>query len=288
MNDIVIDENGVSWTVDSPELSSYLSTSLRGERLRSYAVKNLGWICIRARRNGLHVKCRPSLLSDGALTALLFYVHDRPNLSIALELLLNEPRHFLLRDRRMFVGFFAAVVVSERKSGFWSGPRLLNRLTPPAQSPFAKHAAAARHAAEAVEDASQLRSVFDRLFTGRWALHSLDAERGHTVIDDIGTAYTPFNPKWLGTARGQTLCAYADEPYGLWIADLQRASRDSGQPIWDDVDAVVAFPGIGDTRLRYSRMTLPLRRPDGQILILSAAISNSGIDLRPVQREEPC
>ena len=287
VDDIVIDENGVSWAIDSPELASYLSTSLRGEQFCAYAVKNLGWIAIRARQSGLQVRCRPSLLSDSAITALLFYVHDWPTPSIALDLLLAERRYFLLRDRRMFVSFFAAVVASEKKSGFWSGPRLLNRLSPPDQSPFRTRAALARQAAEAIEDASELRGLFDRLFTRRWALHTLDTERGHSVIEEIGTTYTPFNPKWLGTARGQTLCGYGDEPYGLWIADMQRLARDNDQTIYDDVDAVVAFPGIGDTRLQYSRMTLPLRRPDGRSLILSTAMSNSNIDLRSLHRKKP-
>lgn len=287
MDDIVIDENGLFWAIGSPELASHLATSQVGETLRAYVVTNLGWIAIRTWRSGLHVRCRPALLTDSAMTALMFYVHDRPAVSVALDLLLDKRMHFLMRDRPMFVSFLAAVVASERKDGFWSGPRLLNRITSPANSPFAPFATAARRAAENIEDVGQLRHSLDHLFAGRWALHKLDTARGHSVIEDIGTTYTPFNPKWLATARGQTLCAYGDELYGLWIADLQRLARDRGQPIYDDVDAVVAFPGIGDTRLRYSRMTMPLRRPDGHTMILSTATSNSSIDLRSLQCEKP-
>ena len=287
MDDIVIDENGVTWTIDSPELAAHLATSRAGEQLRSYVVTNLGWIAIRTWRSGLHIRCRPALVTDSAMTALMFYMYDRPTLSVALDLLLAERVHFLMRDRHMFVSFLVAVVARERRGGFWNGPRLLNCLTSPTTSPFAHLAAAARQAVEGNDDADELRRALDQLFAGRWALHSLDTESGHSVIEHIGTTYTPFNPKWLATAHGRSLCEYGDEAYGLWIADMQRLAHDRGQLIYDDVDAVVAFPGIGDTRLRYSRMTLPLRRPDGRRLILSTAISNSSIDLRPLQRKKP-
>jgi hypothetical protein len=281
MSDLVIDEDGQPWEIDDPDLQQRLSTTLRRETLKKYVIVNLGWIGVRTTRAAFHVRCRPSLVTDAAVGALLFEVHERPDASIMLEFLREAWCSTLIRDRRMFVSYLASIIAGERQSSCPPDSRLLHRLTDRSASPFkAGLAEAVREAGESMSDMSNAKRVFDWLFNGRWALHTLDTERGHSIIEDLGNRYTPFNPKWLATAHGQSLCAYGDEAYGLWIADLQRSASESGDATFDDVDAIVAFPGIGDTRLRYSRMTVPMRRPDGRRFLLSAAVSNSRINLR--------
>ncbi len=285
MREDVIDEFGQRWALNDPHLRLSLSTTLQGAGLKTYLTVNLGWISVRTLPNAFHVRIRPSSVSDEALATLLYQVHDRPGATVMLDIYCGAWRHFLMRDRRMFVQFLASIIAGERKT-FWPGERLLNQWTFENSSPFSDKIKFARTLGSTTTSQSDLKCALDALFNGRWALHELDTERGHSLIEDIGSSYTPFNPKWLATARGQTICAYGDEPYGLWIASKQKTAYETATATFDNVDAIVAFPGIGDTRLRYSRLTLPLRRPDGRRLILSAAVSNSSIDLRQIVSKE--
>ena len=73
----------------------------------------------------------------------------------------------------------------------------------------------------------------------------------------------------------QILNLLAANDVGLNVAELAAAL---------ELDRAIVYRLVRTLELQF----YALRRPDGQILVLSAAISNSGIDLRPAQREEPC
>ena len=131
-----------------------------------------------------------------------------------------------------------------------------------------------------------LTQCLDSLFKGRWSLCELDTERCHTIVRYIGDSYTPFNPRWFSAARDSSLCAYGDDPYGLWVAKHHRSVLDGDVPVIDEVDAIVSFPRIGDARLRYSRLTAPVTMKNGRRLVLTAAVNSSGVDLRKIASHE--
>ncbi|NJO34272.1 MAG: hypothetical protein HC869_15200 [Rhodospirillales bacterium] len=257
-----------------------MHTRLCGAVLTEFAVKNLGWVEIGTARNAMHVRCRPSMTSDCALAALLYHIWDHAHDTVVLTAWLDAWQHFILRDRQMFTRLLSSLIHGGRAPAFWSGHRLISRATDQVTSPFGEVAPIARAIGEGAALLQDVAPAFDALFRNRWSICEPDTARGHTVIRAIGRGYTPFNPRWFAQAKNTTLCAYADEDYGLWVARTHRFATQQRQPLFDEVDAIVTFPRIGETRLRYSRMTMPLVRPDGGRLVLTVALSDSAIDLR--------
>jgi hypothetical protein len=58
-------------------------------------------------------------------------------------------------------------------------------------------------------------------------------------------------------------CAYAQ-----WVARFYRAARDSQQPRYDHIRALICWPRAGRIERRYSRLILPCRSKDGRPLFL--------------------
>lgn len=281
----LIDDKGQSWKAGDPALGKHLGTRLTGKALAEFTIRNMGWIGVDQSQRSLRIKCRPAFVAEAALVELLFLIHDQPEKSLALELLGDRSQHFVLRDRATFTRFLASLVSGPTNSG-WPGARLLRVSRAERNSPFRRSAPIAQGLATSARAISDAVLPFQTLFRGRWSLYTLDGEMGHTKIHEIGNAYTPFNPRWLSTAKGQSLCGYADEAYGIWIAQRHRYALRRGRILFDDVDAVVSFPHVGSTRLRYSRATIPILRPDGQAFVLSAAVSDDSIDFRKPSRHE--
>jgi hypothetical protein len=277
---VLITENGEAWSRDDPALSSFLRTRLRGAALTEFVVKNLGWIEISTARNAMRVRCRPAMTSDRALVTLLYSIWDYAHDTVVLTAWQDAWQHFILRDRQMFTRLLSSLIHGARAPGFWTGHRLMSRAIDQVTSPFGKVSPIARAIGEGTALLQDVAPAFDALFRNRWSICEPDTERGHTVIRAIGHGYTPFNPKWFAQAKDTTLCAYADEDYGLWVARTHCLTAQQRQPLFDEVDAIVTFPRIGETRLRYSRMTMPLDRPDGARFVLTVALSDSAIDLR--------
>lgn len=275
----LIDDKGQSWRVGDPALGKHLDTHLTGKALAEFTIRNMGWIGIDHSHHSLRIKCRPAFVAEAALVELLFLIHDQPEKSLALELLGDRSQHFVLRDRATFTRFLASLVSGPTNSG-WPGARLLRVSRAERSSPFGQSARIAQGLAAGTRSIDDAFPAFQTLFRGRWSLFTLDSDGGHTKLFDQGKAYTPFNPRWLSAAKGESLCSYADDDYGNWIAQRQRATLRRRRILFDDVDAVVTFPHVGATRLRYSRATIPIFRPGGQAFALSVAASDDTIDLR--------
>lgn len=285
---LLIDEHGESWPLDDPAVYACLRTCLRGPALANFAIRNLGWIEIRMARRALLVRCRPALTSERALAALLYHVWDNAHETVVLMTLQEAWQHFILRNRHIFTRLLGSLIQGARAPAFWSGDRLISRTVDQPSSPFGHVAPIARTVGEGAARLEDVAPIFDKLFRNRWSICEPDAERGHTVIRAIGQGYTPFNPRWFAQAKDTSLCAYADEDYGLWVARTHLSVTEKRRPVFDEVDAVVNFPRIGETRLRYSRMTMPIVRPDGRRLVLTVALTDSAIDLRQTVSYKAC
>ena len=281
-NSKVIDDTGRSWNVRDGALTRHLGTSMTGEALIDYAVLNLGFVDISRIRRALIVRCRPKLITGPALIAAAYELHDAPKLSVVLRTLAETWQDLILRKRSDFVQLLGALTEQQESARFWKGPRHIASQSASENSYFVSAANLAMTMSSSGYSEAALTNCLDVLFKGRWSLCELDCERGQTIVRHIGNSYTPFNPGWLSKARNSSLCSYGDDAYGLWVAKHHRHVLDCNTPVIDEVDAVVRFPRIGDARLRYSRLTAPITVGGGRRLILTAAVNNSGIDLRKV------
>ncbi len=72
---MIFDDRGVAWD-NSPRLAQALHSSIRGEALADYAVRNLGFVAAEAIHASARVRIRPAIVSQGALIALFHWLHD--------------------------------------------------------------------------------------------------------------------------------------------------------------------------------------------------------------------
>ena len=70
MSLIVFDREGLTWDANSWRLAAALESSIHGEELADYAVRNLGFVAARAMGNSAHIRLRPAVATAGALGAL--------------------------------------------------------------------------------------------------------------------------------------------------------------------------------------------------------------------------
>lgn len=282
----LLDESGTKWSPTDPTLKSHLSTARDGEILVKFLIENLGWVKITEGPHSVRVACRPAFVSDQTLAALLIALYEAQPTTIGFDVFDANWEHLLLRDRRAFVRLISALVSGRRKAVNWQEPRLLSAEFEQAGHPLESAAQMGTIASRMAENPDQLREAFDAIFHGRWYLCAVDADNGHSYASAIGASFTPFNPSWSSNGEGESLCKYADDAYGLWIAAHHRHVLTLKQPVFDDIDAMVLFPRIGDTRLRYRRVTLPIKLRRGQELVLVAAVTDSRINLRKLARQE--
>jgi hypothetical protein len=288
MRSCLIDEDGHAWDTNSERLSTSLGTHLSGTALESYVVKNLGWLLFAQTNRSVRVSCRPSLVTDATLAELFdrLYQIDAP--TIAGDLLTNDWNHSIFGSRVKFTRYLSALVDGERKLKRNGNARLL-RKSKPAES--SKLYEAARLAQTVIQGTTQLKDVepvLDQIFAGRWSLFDVNSiETATTTLRAIGGGYTPFNPRWLSTAPGQSLKSYGDDSYASWASQHYCEASIHNRVTFDDVDALVEFPSIGATRLRYSRVLLPFQLDSGSPLVLSGAITDGSVNLRSSAIHEP-
>jgi len=73
---MIFDDKGVAWNANSPRLADALHSSIRGEALADYVVRNLGFVAAETTNASARIRIRPAIVSQGALIALCHWLHD--------------------------------------------------------------------------------------------------------------------------------------------------------------------------------------------------------------------
>lgn len=276
----LIDESGQFWSSGDPRLPGRLGSRLAGDALAKYSVMNLGFASVTSTDRFVRVACRPSILTPPTIIAMLHYVHDQRPATIGFDYFTRAWNHIIVANRTKFRNLLCSLTCVEPTDG--EHAPLLRRPVDGRLSPLRGKVSAVRRIFSGAPRVEEVATPLDKLFAGRWSLHEFNTETGHAVVHGIGKSYTPLNPAWLATAIGSSLCSYADESYGRWVAQHHREALAADKPLFDEVDAILDFPTVGKARLCYARLTLPVSVREKPRLVLSAAISDSRINLRDV------
>ena len=97
---IVFDDKGVAWDAKSPRFAEALDSSIQGEELADYAVRNLGFVAAEAIHASARIRIRPAVMSQGALAALLRWLHDCAHDRILISSYERSWCHRVVRSRR--------------------------------------------------------------------------------------------------------------------------------------------------------------------------------------------
>jgi len=215
-------------------------------------------------------------MSGVAHGALLFYLFDCHSEKLALSVLGQRWQHYVHTRREDLLTMLDAMqLVQERTS-----PILLSERCTADSSPLAGRLQAVLEVCKDCSGLDQLEHRLDRIYPNRrWTISHVDVATDALMMDRKGSGFTPFNPGWASLSAAASLRDYAGSEYADWVTEARRRVLSVGEVVYDDVDATVPFPGIGFSRLTYSRVTAPISLADGRIFVLSAAETNAAVKL---------
>jgi hypothetical protein len=105
---MIFDDKGVAWNANSPRLADALHSSIRGEALADYAVKNLGFVAAEAIHASARIRIRPAIVSQGAHTALSHWLLDCAYDRILISSFEGNWSHRLVQSRADVVAFLGS------------------------------------------------------------------------------------------------------------------------------------------------------------------------------------
>lgn len=280
MQCLVFDDRGEIWDAKSPGLADGLSASIGGEALTTYAIKNLGFIAANISNDSLRIRLRPAVVSQIALSSLLYWLHDQPFHRVLLSLLDGEWSHELLRTR----GEAAARLLSrvkvnldDRLGDFLNKPKPLHDL--PHVSPL-RALLNAWSDCNGKYDRERLAPLLEKGVNGRFVLVEAAQSSPSLFIKDVGSGFTTVGKYWLSRSIGQRVEDQPDYAYGKWVAGLYRQVLSTGEPGLEEVDAVIAWPDNPRRSYRYRRLIVPFESGPTSTKLLAATLVDQNIDLR--------
>ncbi len=96
-------------------------------------------------------------------------------------------------------------------------------------------------------------------------------------VQESGNGFSIYDSFSMGQLVGRLISDQPDRAYGQWIAQAYGACHDSGEPLVDDVDAIVEAPDHDPRRRRYQRLILPWRDDKGDVTITGSSLLKTDI-----------
>jgi hypothetical protein len=103
---------------------------------------------------------------------------------------------------------------------------------------------------------------------------------GAVYFREVGRGFPWFEERWVSQARGLRMQDQPDYYIGRWAAQTYRMVARERAPTLDDIDAITDTPHLGRSRIRYTRLIVPVAAPWGESCLLGACVINPQIDLR--------
>lgn len=226
------------------------------------------------------------MVAERAVSALYYMLHDLPDGPIAISWLEQVWGIERAGSRAAAKAFISYTLELPVRRNLWNGPRLLAQDARDTRQRWSAAAPVFNRLVASQGSAEERRWLLNSIFHGRWTLSEYDRETDFVRIVDNGPGYPPLDPVWMVDPRGRSFGEFPDKEFGAWITALHKRVAQSGQPLVDDVDAIVRWPKFGDLRTRYWRMILPLDSDERSCRLLSVTGNGSGIYLRPKNVEE--
>jgi hypothetical protein len=286
MQTFLFDDKGEIWDAKSPSLAEALQASLSGDELSKYAVKNLGFVAATESDGSVRLRLRPAVVSPTALSALLYWLHDQTIERVLISCLDGEWSHELVRSCEEAMRTLLARVkfnADDRNGDFLSVLQPLHQLQ--RSSPL-RAALDAWSATAGKYDPEVIRPSLQKALDDRFVLVEASGGSPDLLIRDVGSGLTRLAEYWLSRARGLRVEDQPDYAYGKWVARLYQQALLRGEPLLEDVDAVVMWPNQPRQSYRYRRLVLPFKRRDGSTALLGTTLHDPAIDLRIKRNQE--
>jgi hypothetical protein len=281
MNPILIDSNGEmdlrTALMVRPELDGLMCEM----SAREYLVKNCGYIDIVLNAGKLWIRMRPEKISDLTIATLCYVLSDFSNYRmIGNWYMLGAWNYEVLPvDMESLVDRISNLAITQRVIPL---DRILRRTVDPdklrianAMSEFWRQVSISNLPPKYLETIDFINNSLN----GRYI--SIRVESNFSIVfNDVGRGIPNCASSWTKKAFGLNVSCQPDQYYGRYCLDAYRKVALSNVPIFEDIDAVVAWPGAAEQRRKYRRIITAARSSDDQIFLLGVSIPERSIDLR--------
>jgi hypothetical protein len=269
----LIDDRGKLWDPHSLVLRAQLHASVGTQELRDFAVLNLGFIALAIGKASFHIQLRPALAQPAALGALYLALHK------------HAPERIVVR---WYNGVWQDEIIGWHSEGW----RRLTHLFESPEDPgpgFSRR----RIAPELLPRENPLRDVLadtSRLtrilanparmlpasLSDRYLLLIENDDRDLRVCD-FGSALMSRSPQWQSRARGRRIDDLPDWHYGQWVANAYREAGRSGQPVLEEVTAMIDWPRLGTLSHAYWRLIVTETDRGGRARLLGVTLDDARV-----------
>lgn len=280
MQTLLFDDKGELWDAKSRKLADELQASLPSDELQKYVVRNLGFIAVTDNNGSLRLSLRPAVVSQMALSALLYWMYDRTIERVLISSLDSDWSHELVRTRDEAV---RRLLMRARRDGEDRHGDFLNQQRPLHDLPQGSPLRAVLNAwteCDGVYDRERLHPMLQRAINGRFFLVEAFPSAPSLLIREVGDGYTGDARYWLSRSKGLRVEDQPDHAYGQWVTTHYRQVVNARAPSLQDVDAVITWPQQPRIGYRYRRLVVPFTTGGDSTLLLSATVIDPAIDLR--------
>lgn len=275
----LIDPKGQWWRWPSATLAEHLGYSDPDFDLAGYATRNLGFVSLLVEEHATFLQFRAGMITHAALASL------KPYLAKAVT------------KKPVALVFYASGWLEE---AYMDAETLLARMDelgtlrePRMRDQFIRRAHQPRdwlyHAHKDLSGLFELWRFVDGVYgdpVQRYlqnsglitrTVHVQPGSDNRLRIINSGAGFTVYDTFSFDSCVGSLMTEQPDKAYGKWVESAYLACLQTGEPVIDDVDAIIEEPDHDPRRRRYQRVILRWKRPDGQVLVTGSSLVNASI-----------
>jgi hypothetical protein len=280
--DYIADHDGLVRAINSPRIRADLGSSLPVEDLADFAVRNLGYIGLRASPRSVRIWMRPKSVKPKSLLGAMQWLEGQAGKRVVLSC--YEERW----NDRVFGDSISAIqgIVNEvlpanpRSRDFVRKDRVNPEYCPEGlQVLLALWRASPQRYDEATLFPILKQWLHDRYIVVR-------VNEGRHLVHDAGSGMPMLSPAWRRVSVGQRFEDLHDYEFGRWSVQAYQRAAEQAAPVLEDLDVIINLPGRPRTRVTYTRVILPFETDKGSRLLLGASLIDPNVNLRRAVGQE--
>jgi len=278
---LVIDDEGEAWCGRADRARKRLGGAADSEDFPGFAIHHLGFVEIRSEPAATLLRLRPSRVTPKALAGVFYHLADSQPRRIVINHFSEEWTHEICPSLDHALARIDALcrIGAPRRGG---GDYLTARKPLEGLAAQQDHALAGALRAwqdcEGRADAEMVAilsaaGVLDR------ALVAEHRPQGDRLVIAHWGAEIGRCARMPPLLPGQDVETGPDRDYAAWAGRSYRQAMEGGQPVYEQVDAIIRPPGRAPIRRQYERLILTWSRPGGGRLVTNASVVNPKVEL---------